>query len=68
MMPQITEPDDDNKVLKLTTNMAAPTNDTSTNAERDNQHQQVTNVVIDKVSGNLLEYRNLIKGPNTKIW
>ena len=54
--------------MNLVTTAAAPANAAATNAKHNNQKQQVTNMIINEVSDNLLEYQHLSKVPNAKIW
>ena len=66
-MTTIMEPDGNNDQLINITTAVAPDNYLATKTTKDGQVQQVTNVVINKVLGNLIEYRNHIKCLNVKI-
>ena len=66
-MTTIMEPDGNNDQLINITTAVSPDNYLATQTTKDGQVQQVTNVVINKVLGNLIEYRNHIKCLNAKI-
>ena len=68
MIPAIIKPNDDDWLLKITMQAPAPKDTAETNTACNNHKHQVTNMVIDEVLGNLLEYQHLIKPPNVKIW
>ena len=59
--------DKNNQFINLITTVVAATNSAETNETQKNQKQQVTNMVIDQVSGKFLVHRHPIKGPNSKI-
>ena len=67
-IPEIIELDNNMQLINHSTTDAATTKDESINMINNNQKQQVTNMDIDNVSGNLLEYWHLIKCHNAKIW
>ena len=56
MMLEIIEPDNDVWILKLTTTTAILKNPVETNTACENQHQQVTTLAINKLSGSVIKY------------
>ena len=67
MILEIIQTDNNNDRLIFSTT-AALENASAIPATHNNKIQQVTNAVIEKVSGRLLKYWNLIKVPNAKIY